>query len=181
MPETNPPSPPCNDSSTPAGAVAPPSRESSPVLPPQDADVNLPMTRRRPRRQRNGREEREPADGSDSQLWTPKSLADMLDIILSLRGRYDNGGGSFKSQMWRVVKDRLEQQGHVRSVGQIKNKVFALKAKWQERAALLGKSGFGIDPRTKKVTASDECWECLVQVSVKSIRKKEYTNIGIGR
>jgi hypothetical protein len=96
---------------------------------PQITAVNPPTAGKGSGRRKKGGE-KAPVDDAAVQLWIPKSISDLLSNILNLRGKYDTGGGSFKSQMWRVMKDQLEQQGHVRNVQQIKNKVFWLKTKW---------------------------------------------------
>ena len=98
-------------------------------------------------------------------LWIGKSITDMLTIMLAFREKYDNGAGGFKNQMWRVVKDRLEQQGHVRTTKQVQNKFTSLKTQWMQRQELLNKSGFELDPETNRVTASVECWARLGEVS----------------
>ena len=90
----------------------------------------------------------------------------MLESILDLRARYDNGAGNFKQGIWRSIRERLEAAGYLRSAKQIQNKYAGLKRKWHDRETLLGLSGFGIDPSTKRISASNECWENL-KVSIR--------------
>ena len=159
----------------PTEAVATPSRDpsswplqaddpQSTVPSPQETTSNPSTAGKGPVRKRT---EKAPGDDAATPLWIPKSIGDMLNIIIGLRGKYDIGGGGFKNQMWRVVKDQMEQKGHVRNVQQLKNKVGWLKTRWCERQKLLEKSGFGIDPTTKRVTASEDCWTQLGKVSNK--------------
>lgn len=108
------------------------------------------------------------ASGAESVLWTTESVTAMLQSILDVRVKYDNGAGGFKQGIWRSIKEKLEAAGCVRSAKQIQNKFAGIKKRWHERRSLLLISGFGINPNTKRIEASDECWEDL-KVSIISI------------
>ena len=104
---------------------------------------------------------RVPARHGESMRWTAESVTTMLDAIQQLRVKYDNGAGGYRQGIWRFVKEKLEAAGYIRSTKQIQNKFAMMKKGWHERKTLLAISGFGIDPSTKQITASNECWENL--------------------
>ena len=101
------------------------------------------------------------ASDAESVLWTTESVTTMLRSILDVRVKYENGAGGFKQGIWRAIKEKLEAAGYVRSAKQIQNKFTAIKKRWHERRSLLSISGFGINPNTKRIKASNECWEEL--------------------
>ena len=114
--------------------------------------------------------EREPRESVDiceggistaERRWTDEALVCMLESMQRRRDRYDNGTGGFKQAFYRVIEEDLRKAGYARTEKQVLNKYTQLKRRWHERQQLLEISGFGIDPSTKLIEASNECWENL--------------------
>ena len=116
------------------------------------------------------RKGRSAAGDAESIRWTAESVTAMLEAIQHLRVKYDNGAGGYKQGIWRSIKERLEKAGHIRSAKQIQNKFAHLKKRWHERKTLLAISGFGIDPSTKRITASNE--NMGAQIEKVALRKR---------
>ena len=95
--------------------------------------------------------------------WTEDSRAAFIHAMVAeiRRGSYVDSG--FKMAGWgQIVKDLNTQTGGSFSKQQCQSLYPKLKADWIAYSAIIGNSGFGIDPETLAPTAPKSVWDTLI-------------------
>ena len=95
--------------------------------------------------------------------WTEDSRAAFIHAMVAeiRRGNYVDSG--FKKAGWgQIVEDLNTQTGGSFSKQQCQSLYPKLKADWIAYSAIIGNSGFGIDPETLAPTAPKSVWDTLI-------------------
>lgn len=99
-----------------------------------------------------------------SYIWDNERTGELVDLLLetSRRGERTDAGG-FYSRVYTRIDDAFEERGWPRPGGtKIKDKREAMRRDWKEVKSLLEHTGFGIEPVSGHITASESTWDALL-------------------
>ncbi|KAJ3723958.1 hypothetical protein C8R42DRAFT_719848 [Lentinula raphanica] len=99
--------------------------------------------------------------------WTDEDDKVIVQTLLNNKGHQSDSG--WKSSVWLLVVDALKAQGldngpSVKTASKVADRYGSLKQSYSEVKALREMSGFGWDDIEKKVIATEEVWDNLLNV-----------------
>ncbi|KAF8145611.1 Myb/SANT-like DNA-binding domain-containing protein [Mycena galopus ATCC 62051] len=99
-----------------------------------------------------------PKKGGKRDKWTVPMLAILIRILLDEKklGRWAESG--WTSESYTKVVVALTAAGHARTAKQVKGCWTRLKGQYKIVKGMLSLSGFGWNPRSKCITATEEVW-----------------------
>ncbi|KAB1221210.1 hypothetical protein CJ030_MR2G020392 [Morella rubra] len=93
--------------------------------------------------------------------WPPRNTKILVNVLANevIRGNLNNG--QFKQGSWtRITSSVVQQANHAYTVAQVQGKFNRLRAKHRKFSTLhRDPSGFGWNPETNTVTASEVAWQ----------------------
>ncbi|KAH9769639.1 hypothetical protein KPL71_012093 [Citrus sinensis] len=114
-------------------------------------------------------------DVEDKADWSSRTETVFIRIVHDHVKKGDLQTSTFTKKIWNTISDELLEQCQKRfNVGQLKSKFNRLRKKHREFSDLVAHIGFGWDPVSNTVTASEAVWaEYIKRVpGVKPYRKK---------
>lgn len=107
-------------------------------------------------------------DGASAQktVWRPQFIRAALEEYVECKAEaLQSDNGAFKSTVHTRVAKKIKTDFNVDiTVKQLKSKLQDLKKRYTRFDYLRSKSGWGVDPHTGFLTASDEAWEEEIRI-----------------
>ncbi|CAI8586544.1 unnamed protein product [Vicia faba] len=108
-------------------------------------------------------------DISDSKLWPDFVTKAFIDIMVDEVTKENMPNGVFHNRIWTSMTTRLScTTNRSFKIGQLKAKMHRLRNMYREFYSLLQNTGFGWNPETNTVTASEEVWRNYLKVHDKA-------------
>ncbi|KAL6541518.1 hypothetical protein OROGR_011004 [Orobanche gracilis] len=109
------------------------------------------------------------ADNVDSKLWPKLVVKEFIDIMVDEVTNGNMPNGVFNTRTWTSMTTKLNFKAKSSyKKEQLKAKMHRLRALYREFSALVNHTGFGWDPETNTVTASEEVWKDYIRVHDKA-------------
>lgn len=105
------------------------------------------------------------ADSVESKLWPKLVVKEFIDVMVDEVTNGNMPNGVFHTRTWTSMTAKLNFKTKLSyKKDQLKAKMHRLRALYREFSALLNHTGFGWNPETNTVTASEEVWKDYIRV-----------------